>query len=90
MDEVKVRLGFYGSTPDYWPVLEMHGYGDLGPKLRQMTREGKWDALADEIPDDLVRLFAAVGVHGEVKKGDRGALRRRCGYALRGDAAHGG
>ena len=67
MDEVKVRLGFYGSTPDYWPVLEMHGYGDLGRKLRQMTREGKWGELAGEIPDDLVRLFAAVGVHGEIK-----------------------
>ena len=68
MDEVKVRLGFYGSTPDYWPVLEMHGYGDLGRKLRQMTREGKWGELAGEIPDDLVRLFAAVGVHGEIKE----------------------
>ena len=68
MDEVKVRLGFYGSTPDYWPVLEMHGYGELGRKLRQMTREGKWGELAGEIPDDLVRLFAAVGVHGEIKE----------------------
>ncbi len=68
MDEVKVRLGFYGSTPDYWPVLEMHGHGDLGRKLRQMTREGKWDALSGEIPDDLVHLFAAVGVHADIKK----------------------
>ena len=84
MDEVKVRLGFYGSTPDYWPVLEMHGYGDLGRKLRQMTREGKWDALADEIPDDLVRLFAAVGVHGEVKK----AIEARFGGGV--DTLYGG
>ncbi len=68
MDEVKGRLGFYGSTPAYWPVLEMHGYGDLGRKLRRMTREGRWNALADEIPDDLVRLFAAVGAHGEIKR----------------------
>ena len=67
MDEVKYRLGFYGSMPHYWPVLEMHGYGDLGRRLRLMTLVGKWDALAGEIPDDLVHLFAAVGVHGEIK-----------------------
>lgn len=67
MDEVKRRLGFYGSTPDYWPVLEAHGFGDLGRKLRSMTREGGWDALAGEIPDDLVHLFAAVGTHERIK-----------------------
>ena len=33
-----------------------------------MTREGKWGELAGEIPDDLVRLFAAVGTHGEIKE----------------------
>ena len=68
MDEVKVSLGYLGSTPNYWPVLEMHGYGELGRKLRLMTLLGKWGELAGEIPDDLVHLFAAVGVHGEIKQ----------------------
>ena len=68
MDEVKKRLGFYGSMLNYRPVFEMHGYGDLARKLRQMTLVGKWDELAGEIPDDLVHLFAAVGVHGEIKQ----------------------
>ena len=27
------RVGFYGSTPAYYPVLEAHGLHDLGPKL---------------------------------------------------------
>ena len=67
MDDVKVRLGFHGSTPNYWPVLEMHGYGELGRKLRLMTLVGKWGELAGEIPDDLVHLFAAVGVHSDIK-----------------------
>ncbi|MDE0330338.1 MAG: TIGR03617 family F420-dependent LLM class oxidoreductase [Nitrospinae bacterium] len=67
MDEVKMRLGYLGSTPNYWPVLEMHGYGELGRRLRLMAVQGKWGELAGEIPDDLVHLFAAVGVHGEIK-----------------------
>ena len=68
MDEVKARLGLYGSLPHYWPVLEMHGYGELSRKLRQMALVGKWGKLAGEIPDDLVHLFAAVGVHSDIKQ----------------------
>ena len=27
----KRQIAFYGSTPAYRPVLELHGWGDLGP-----------------------------------------------------------
>ena len=63
---VRYRVAFYGSTPGYWPVLELHGLGDLGRKLNRMTKEGAWDRIAAEIDDDTVRLFAAVGRHDEL------------------------
>lgn len=63
---VRYRIGFYGSTPAYWPVLEAHGYGDLGRKLNRMTKAGEWDQLAAEIPDDLLHEFAAIGRHDEI------------------------
>ena len=63
---VRYRIGFYGSTPAYWPVLEAHGYGDLGRKLNAMTKAGEWDKLAGEIPDDLLHEFAAIGRHDEI------------------------
>lgn len=63
---VRYRIGFYGSTPAYWPVLEAHDYGDLGRKLNAMTKAGQWDDLAGEIPDDLVHEFAVVGRHDEI------------------------
>ncbi|MFM9888304.1 MAG: hypothetical protein ACKVQT_35200, partial [Burkholderiales bacterium] len=50
----------------YWPVLAVHGLDDLGRKLNAMTREGKWAAMADEVSDDVVHLFAAVGRHDEI------------------------
>jgi probable F420-dependent oxidoreductase len=65
---VRYRIGFYGSTPAYWPVLEVHGLGDLGRKLNAMTKAGKWNDLAKEIPDDLVHQFAAVGRHDQIVK----------------------
>ncbi|MBH69613.1 MAG: LLM class F420-dependent oxidoreductase [Rhodospirillaceae bacterium] len=65
---VRYRIGFYGSTPAYWPVFETHGYGDLGRKLNAMTKSGQWDKLAAEIPDDLLHLFCVVGRYEELTK----------------------
>ncbi|CAN5920575.1 LLM class F420-dependent oxidoreductase [soil metagenome] len=67
-DWVRYRVAFYGSTPAYWPVFELHGLGDLGRKLNAMTRAGQWDQMAKEISDDVVQLFAAVGRHDQIAK----------------------
>ncbi len=63
---VRYRIAFYGSTPSYWPVFEHHGLGDLGRKLNLMTKAGKWDEIAAEIPDDVLHLFAAIGRYDEL------------------------
>jgi luciferase-like monooxygenase len=65
---VRYRVAFYGSTPAYWPVLDIHGLGELGRKLNVMSKAGQWDLMAREISDDVVRLFAAVGTHRELAK----------------------
>ena len=65
---VRYRIGFYGSTPAYWPVLDSAGFPALGEKLNRMTKEGKWDQLASEIPDALLHACTIVGRHHEIKK----------------------
>lgn len=75
MDVVRGRIAFYGSTPAYWPVLELHGLGDLGRELNAMSKAGKWAEMAARVPDDLVHLFAAVGTHAQIVD----AIRRRFG-----------
>ncbi|MDE2008374.1 MAG: LLM class flavin-dependent oxidoreductase, partial [Rhodospirillales bacterium] len=69
------RIAFYGSTQAYWPVLEMHGWGELGRKLNAMTREGKWAEMAREVPDEVVALFTAIGRHDRIA----GAIAERFG-----------
>jgi probable F420-dependent oxidoreductase len=64
---VRYRIGFYGSTPAYHPVFELHGLNDLGGKLNRMTKEGAWDKLADVIDDDVLELFVASGRHDEIE-----------------------
>ncbi|MEE4190641.1 MAG: TIGR03617 family F420-dependent LLM class oxidoreductase [Halieaceae bacterium] len=58
---IKYRIGFYGSTPAYKTVLDTHDWGDLQPILNRMTKEGQWDALPDQISDEMLETFAAVG-----------------------------
>lgn len=65
---VRYRVGFYGSTRTYLPVFAAHGLEDLGLKLHKLSVDGKWSELAAEVPDDVVRLFAAVGTYDELPR----------------------
>jgi probable F420-dependent oxidoreductase len=58
---VRGQIGFYGSTPAYRPVLELHGWGALQEELNALTKQGAWDRLAGVISDDMVDAFAIVG-----------------------------
>jgi alkanesulfonate monooxygenase SsuD/methylene tetrahydromethanopterin reductase-like flavin-dependent oxidoreductase (luciferase family) len=54
-------IAFYASTPDYRRVLDHHGLGDLQPRLREMTREGAWRSMGDQISDEVLDLFCVSG-----------------------------
>jgi probable F420-dependent oxidoreductase len=86
LEWVRYRVAFYGSTPAYWPVLEVHGLHELGRKLNVMSKAGQWDKMAAEISDDVVRLFAAVGTHRELAK----AIEQRFGGVSDAVAPSGG
>ncbi len=58
---VKTQLAFYGSTPAYRPVLELHGWGDLQTDLNTLSKRGAWEEMADLIDDQMLNTFAVVG-----------------------------
>ncbi len=66
MDLARRRIGFYGSTRTYLPILTMHGLHDLGLKLHRMSVEGRWNEMAAEVSDDTVRIFAACGTFAQL------------------------
>lgn len=59
-------VAFYASTPDYARVLKHHGLGDLQPMLQQMTREGNWAEMSQQISDEVLDLFCVTGTAGEI------------------------
>jgi len=57
---VKQQIAFYGSTPAYRPVLELHGWGNLGEELNRLSKRGEWVQMGEILDDDVLQTFAVV------------------------------
>lgn len=68
------QIAFYGSTPAYRRVLDLHGWGDLHTDLHRLSKEGQWDVMGSLIDDEILGAFAVVGPVDGVSA----ALRGRC------------
>ena len=66
LDAIKRQIAFYGSTPAYRPVLELHGWGDLGAELHVLSRQNKWAEMAALIEDPVVHAFCVVAPPKEI------------------------
>ncbi len=60
-EAIRGQIAFYGSTPSYLPVLELHGWGDLHVKLNQLARQQAWAEMGALITDDVLDAFAVAG-----------------------------
>ncbi|MEU1598700.1 TIGR03617 family F420-dependent LLM class oxidoreductase [Streptomyces sp. NPDC005708] len=78
---IRARIAWYGSTPSYRQVLEIHGWGDLGEALHTMSVSGdpeQIDRMFELIDDDVLEAFAVVAPPKTVAK----ALTARAGSAV--------
>lgn len=66
---VRGQIAFYGSTPAYRGVLELHGWGDLHPELNRLSKEGRWQEMGELIDDDVLETFAVVAEPDGVARG---------------------
>src|SRR6476619_8063156 len=55
------QIAFYGSTPAYRGVLEIHGWGALQDELNALAKQGEWVKMGTLIDDDMLNTFAVVG-----------------------------
>ena len=82
---VKQQIAFYGSTPAYRGVLELHGWGDLQTDLNALSKQGSWVQMGELIDDEILRTFAVVaepeGVGAELKRRYGGIVDRCSFYA---------
>jgi probable F420-dependent oxidoreductase len=59
---VRQQIAFYGSTPAYRPVLELHGWGDLADSLSELARRGgdAWATMGQLVTDEVLEEFAVI------------------------------
>jgi probable F420-dependent oxidoreductase len=55
------QIAFYGSTPAYRNVLEIHGWGGLQDELNGLSKQGKWQEMGTLVDDEILNTFAVVG-----------------------------
>ncbi|SNQ51531.1 conserved hypothetical protein [Frankia canadensis] len=93
---VRRRISFYGSTPAYRAVLDLHGWGELGTELTALSRQNRWAEMAALVGDEVVDAFTVVAAPRELaaRLADRyGGLVTRLSFtppaSLDRDASHG-
>jgi probable F420-dependent oxidoreductase len=72
-EKQRTLLSFLYSTPAYWPSLELFGWGERGRRLRQLTREGKWNEMPEVISEEMLDEFLPTAPFAEIA----GVLRER-------------
>jgi probable F420-dependent oxidoreductase len=58
--QVREQIAFYASTPTYRPVLELHGWTDVGAALSELARRGRWSDMPALVSDAMVDAFGLV------------------------------
>ncbi len=71
------QIAFYGSTPAYKPVLELHGWGGLQEELNGLSKQGEWVKMGTLIDDEILNTFAVVGEPEQIAPELQPPLRRR-------------
>ena len=77
------QIAFYGSTPAYRGVLELHGWGDLQTELNTLSKRGAWVEMGDLIDDEIPRAYAVVAEPEQVGaelKARYGGVVDRCSF----------
>jgi probable F420-dependent oxidoreductase len=65
IEAVKQQIAFYGSTPTYRPVLDLHGWGDLHEQLNSLVQQAAWDRMSEVINEEVLHTFAIIGTPEE-------------------------
>jgi probable F420-dependent oxidoreductase len=66
MAGTRQQIAFYGSTPAYRNVLEIHGWGGLQDELNSLSKRGQWVEMGTLIDDEILNTFAVVGAPEEI------------------------
>jgi probable F420-dependent oxidoreductase len=65
-EKIRELLAFLFSTRAYWRSLDLHGWRDVGEKLRELSRRGCWSEMAGAVGDEMLDTLVPKGPYGEI------------------------
>jgi probable F420-dependent oxidoreductase len=69
------QIAFYGSTPAYKPVLEVHGWEGMHDEWKSLAKAGKWVEMMGSVTDEMLETFVLIGTPEEIAS----KMKTRCG-----------
>jgi probable F420-dependent oxidoreductase len=66
--DVRARISFYASTPQYRAAFVHHGLGDLADELKLLSRAQRWEEMPRFITDDILHTYVTVGTYDQIAR----------------------
>ncbi|WP_422000794.1 TIGR03617 family F420-dependent LLM class oxidoreductase [Reyranella sp.] len=64
--DVRARIAFYASTPQYRAAFAHHGLGELADRLKLLSRAQRWEEMPQHISDEVLHTYVTVGTYDEI------------------------
>ncbi len=64
--DVRARISFYASTPQYRAAFDHLGLGDLADKLKLLSRAQRWEEMPPHISDEVLETFVTIGTYDTI------------------------
>ena len=83
--DVRARISFYASTPQYRAAFDHLGLGELADRLKLLSRAQRWEEMPPHIDDEVLHKFVTIGTYDTIaqKLLDRfGGLITDCEFSI--------
>ena len=64
--DVRARISFYASTPQYRAAFAHLGLGDLADNLKLLSRAQRWEEMPPHISDEVLETFVTIGTYDTI------------------------
>jgi probable F420-dependent oxidoreductase len=66
--DVRARISFYASTPQYRAAFDHLGLGGLADKLKLLSRAQRWEEMPQYISDEVLETFVTIGTYDTIAR----------------------
>ena len=66
--DVRARIAFYASTPQYRAAFDHLGLGEFADRLKLLSRTQRWEEMPGHISDEVLETFVTIGTYDTIAR----------------------